>query len=205
MMIDTNESGVTVLEAILIGIVAVIVVALAVQHLTAPPVAPGGVVASSLEETGGMLCVSGSVYGYASANGSVGDASLWCDHPDPGRMGSVSFTIGLFVGDMGAVDMGKATVTFATKTGSEVLPLTRAAPVYPRNWTILRKFHQIPGQQADDDDLLEPGEQFEILAYPSRPLSPYDQFTVTIAPAGSEPLPVSRTVPPRITAVMDLG
>lgn len=200
-----DESGVTVLETILTAVVAVAVVALAVQHLAAPPAAPGGMVAASLEETGGMLCLSGSVYGYACVNGSVGDAVLWCDRPDPGRMGSVSFTIGLFIGDMGAVDMSRATVTFATKAGTEVLPLTNGVPVRPQNWTILRRFHRVPGQQADGDDLLEPGEQFEVLVYPGTALSPYDQFTVTIAPPGSEPLPVLRTVPPAITQVMDLG
>ncbi|MDN7025125.1 hypothetical protein FGU65_09525 [Methanoculleus sp. FWC-SCC1] len=205
MKTGMDESGVTVLEAILTVIVAGIVVALAMQHLAAPPAVPGGVVVAGLEETGGMLCLEGSVYGYACVNGNVGDASLWCDQPDPGRMGSVSFTIGLFIGDMGAVDMSRATVTFATRAGREVLPLTSAVPVRPQNWTVLRRFHRIPGQQADDDDILEPGEQFEVLVYPGTALPPYEQFTVTIAPPGSEPLPVSRTVPPGVTQVMDLG
>lgn len=205
MKLDKNERGLTVLEGIILLAVAVLVVAMAVQHLTAPTAAPGGMVVSALDETGGTLVVVGDVYGYVLASGSVGDAVLSCDRPDPGRMGSVSVTVGLLVGDMGAVDMERAKVTFSAKNDVELLQMTTEVPVRPQNWTILKKFHMIPGKTADGDALLEPGEQFELLIYPARSLAPYDRFVVTITALESVPLPVSRTVPPGITQVMDLG
>ncbi len=205
MIFDRDEQGLTVLEGIILLAVAVIVTLMAVQHLTAPPVVPDGMVVSALAETGGTLVVVGDAYGYALGDGNVGDAVLSCDSPDPGRMGSVSVTVALLVGDMGAVDMEQAKVTFSTKNDVELLRMTNGVPVRPQNWTILQKLHMIPGKSADADALLEPGEQFELLIYPCRSLAPYDRFAVTITPVESVPLSVSRTVPPRITPVMVLG
>ncbi len=81
-------------------------------------------------------------------------------------MGSVSLTVGLFIGDMGSVDMDRAVVAVATADNAELLTKTSAVPVRPANWSILRRMHAIPCHRADGDDLLEPGELFELLVYP---------------------------------------
>ncbi len=101
--------------------------------------------------------------------------------------------------------MSRATVEIATSDGTERLGRTVETPVHPGTWTIVRTGHTVPFRQADDDTLLEPGEQFDLLVYPSRPLSPGEPFGISITPPGGVPLTVERTVPPRITPVMDLG
>jgi hypothetical protein len=51
----------------------------------------------------------------------------------------------------------------------------------------------------------ETGERSDLVLYPARSLAPGEMFLVRIAPSGSVPLAVKRTVPSRITPVMDLG
>lgn len=186
------DGGLTVLEAALLGVVAVLLAVVAIHAAAGPAAAPAGLVYLTLAETGDCLVLSGDVYGYALAD-------------DPRTMGSVACTIRLFIGDMGNVDMSRATVEVATHDRVERLEMTGEAPVLPGNWTVLRKGHIVPFQQADDDLLLEPGEEFELLISPSRPLAPGEAFRIRIIPPGSVPLAIERTVPPRITPVMDLG
>lgn len=120
-------------------------------------------------------------------------------------MGSVACSVRLFIGDMGCVDMSRATVEVATRGRVERLGMTADVPTLPGNWTVLRKGHTVPFRQADGDLLLEPGERFDLLVYPSRPLEAREAFRICITPPGSVPLAVERTVPPRITPLMDLG
>ncbi len=202
---DSADGGLTVLEGAILGFVTVLLAALLLHAPAVPPAPPAGLVYSALEETGGCLMVSGDVYGYALAGGSVDGTDLWCPRPDPSRMGSVSCSVRLFVGDMGGVDMSRTTVAVTTGDGTEPLGRTAVTPVQPGNWTIVRMAHTVPFQQADDDSLLEPGEQFDLLVYPSRPFVPGEWFRISITPPGGVPLTVERTVPPRITPVMDLG
>jgi len=202
---DSADGGLTVLEGAILCIVAVLLAVLAAHALNAPPGHPGGLVYSALQETGECLMVSGDVYGYALAERSVDGVALVCDRPDLSRMGSVSCSIRLFVGDMGSVDIGRAAVEVATSGGTERLDRTAGAPIWPGNWTIVRVGHTIPFLQADDDTLLEPGERFDLVVYPSRPLTSGEKFLIRIVPPGGVPLTVERVVPPRITPVMDLG
>ncbi|MDN7012448.1 hypothetical protein FGW20_05210 [Methanoculleus sp. FWC-SCC3] len=202
---DSADGGLTALEGAILCVVAVMVAICAVHILNAPPGPPGGLVYTALEETGECLMVSGKVYGYALGERSVDGVALVCDRPDPSRMGSVSCSVRLFVGDMGSVDMGRATVEVATPEGTERLGRTTGAPVSPGTWTIVRMGHTIPFMQADDDTLLEPGEQFDLVVYPSRPLAPGEKFHIRVSPPAGVPLTVERAVPPRITPVMDLG
>ncbi|MCC7554986.1 MAG: flagellin [Methanoculleus marisnigri] len=193
------------LEGMILCVVAILFAVLAAHALNAPPGHPAGFVYSALEETGGCLMVSGEVYGYALTGGTVDGVALVCDRPDPSRMGAVTCSVRLFVGDMGSVDIGRAALEVATAEGTERLARTAGAPVSPGNWTIARTGHTIPFLQADDDTLLEPGEQFDLVIYPSRPLAPGERFLIRITPPGGVPLTVERTVPPRTTPVMDLG
>ncbi|MCK9307127.1 MAG: flagellin [Methanoculleus sp.] len=202
---DPEEGGLTALEGAILGVVTVLLAMLAVHALSVPAGPPAGIVYSALGETGGCLVVSGDVYGYALANGSVGGTDLWCARPDRSRMGSVACSVRLFIGNMGSVDMSRTTVAVTTPDETEHLGRTAEAPIQPGNWTIVRMVHTIPLQQADDDFLLEPGEQFDLLVYPARSLAPGESFRISIIPPGGVPLTVERTVPPRITPVMDLG
>jgi len=201
----SEDGGLTVLEGAILGAVTVLLAALAIHILAAPAGPSTGLVYSAIGETGGCLMISGNAYGYALVNGSIGDTDLWCDLPDPSRMGSVACSVRLFVGDMGSVDMSRATVVITTRDGTEHLGRTGEVPIRPGNWTIVRTAHTVPFRQADDDTLLEPGERFDLFVYPSRPLAPVESFRISIIPPGGVPLVIERVVPPRITPVINLG
>ena len=202
---DPEEGGLTALEGAILGVVTVLLALLAVHALTVPAGPPAGLVYSAIGETGGCLVVSGDVYGYALASGSVGGTDLWCARPDRSRMGSVACNVRLVIGDMGSVDMSRTAVAITTPDGTERLGRTAEAPVQPGNWTIVRMAHTVPFQQADDDSFLEPGEQFDLLVYPARSLAPGESFRISIIPFGGALIVVERAVPPWITPVMDLG
>ncbi|WP_292520905.1 hypothetical protein [Methanoculleus sp.] len=201
----STDGGLTVLEAAILGVVVLLFAAFALHAATGPAGQPAGLVLLALDETGRCLVLDGDVHGYALTNGSIGGADLACDQPDPSRMGAVTCSVRLFIGDMGSVDMARATVEVAAPGRIERLGWTRETPTRPGNWTIVRTGHTIPFRQADDDLLLEPGERFDLLLYPSWPLEPREAFRISITPPGGVPLIFERTVPPRITPVMDLG
>lgn len=202
---DSADGGLSVLEGVILCIVVVIFAVLVVHALNAPLDQPGGLVYSAVKENEGCLMLSGGVYGYALAERSINGVDLLCDRPDPSRMGAVSCSVSLFIGDMRSVDIGRAVVEVVTLGGAERLERTAGAPVWLGNWTIVRMGHTIPFLEADDDTLLEPGERFDLVIYPSRPLEPGEKFLIRIATPGGVPLKIERVVPSRITPVMDLG
>jgi archaellin len=74
------------------------------------------------------------------------------------------------------------------------------------------KWGKSPIGNADDDNLLETGEQFEItitlddlgLEPLSDDLSVNDTFSLQVKPAIGSNLTIQRTLPPQIDAIMDL-
>ncbi|QSZ67632.1 hypothetical protein RJ40_08990 [Methanofollis aquaemaris] len=172
-----------ILAAILLMTVAVVI------HVGNGAIgAPAGMVLGALDISGHAVIID-DLYGHA-------------DPAEPGRMGSVSFSIRLFPGDMGAVDMGQAAVGFATK--AEEWSLTRDGPTPPA-WKVIERANVPLFHPADDDDLLEPGEVFVLLATPGRSLGSGETFTVTVAPPGGIAASAVRTVPSRVTGVMELA
>jgi len=126
--------------------------------------------------------------------------------PDPGKLGSMQVTVALFIGDTGAIDMDRLTAAWSSGGPAELLHKSDRVPLVCPNWTIVKKYHMLPGHTADADNLLEPGEQFLIQACPSQAVAPYQSFTLTLHPEGTAvPLPLTRTVPAKVQPVMDLG
>lgn len=153
-----------------------------------PAEAPTGVVIGTLDLSGHAVLID-DLYGHAAV-------------ADPGRMGAVSCSVRLFPGDMGAVDMGRASVGIATKT--EEWSFTRDAPAPPA-WTITKRVNVPPFHIVDDDDFLEPGEAFVLLATPGRTLRPSETFTLSVAPPGGVATSAIRTVPSKVIGVMALA
>jgi hypothetical protein len=148
----------------------------------------------------------GSVFGFPAVSGVPVNADVWFAHPDRGKLGVVRMTISLFMGDTGAIDMDRVNVIWTVSGSHEQIGQTRPPSLLCPNWTISAKNNMLPGRSADSDNWLEPGEQFEILVCPSTGVQPYGKFTLTISPEGSAmPLTLTRTVPPGIRPVMNLG
>jgi len=55
--------------------------------------------------------------------------------------------------------------------------------------------------EITNDDVLEKGEQFDIMAKPTNAIMKNDQFQMEIKPAIGAALSISRTAPPSIQAV----
>ncbi|MEI7857467.1 MAG: hypothetical protein WCH85_08190 [Methanomicrobiales archaeon] len=166
---------------------------------------PEGTIAESVYQSGDHLQPVGSVYGFSAVNGMHGNAEVIFRNPDPRTLGAVHITTSLFMGDTGAIDMDRVTVSWAEAGSREDLQQTSSHFLICPNWTITGKYNMLPGRSADSDNWLEPGEQFEILACPSTGVQPYGIFTLMIHPDGSAmPLRITRTAPPDIHPVMNL-
>ena len=200
-----DERAVTPLECIVIVALFAVTCLAMIHFLPAPAALPGGMIPAALKESGDSLMLVGSVVGYAATDGTVGSVRVRYGREDASRMGAVSFVVSLFIGDMGGIDMDRATVAFANRSGSGVLKRADGNLTGQGEWTISGKYNMIPFREADEDNILEPGEQFELLLCPAVSLSPYEVFIISVAPQGGMPLSVIRTVPPRFTRVMDLG
>jgi hypothetical protein len=162
-------------------------------------------VAESMYISGDNIQPVGSVFGFPAVSGTHGNAEVWFAHPDPGKLGAVRITISLFIGDTGAIDMDRVNMSWAAGSSSEQIQKTGTLLLVCPDWTITGKNNLLPGRSADSDNWLEPGEQFEILACPSTGVQPYRTFTLTLSPDGSAmPHTVTRTVPPRMSPVMNL-
>lgn len=206
-----RECALTGLEITII--VAAVVIVVTVLILT--PVGslftgggtPGGLIPAAIGETGYSLITDGDIFGFEDTCGPFEGVDLVCVNPNPGKMGSLFVTVRLITGDMGAIDMEKAEVVFSSVHGEEVLAMKSTRPLERSNWTITGRSHALPHHDADEDNILEPNELFEILIYPSVPLADYSKFTVTINYPGGVPLKITRTVPPQIRSdkVVDLN
>jgi len=206
-----RECALTGLEiTIVIAVVVIIVTVLIltpVGSLFTGGGTPGGFIPAAAEETGHSLITDGDIFAFEDTCGPFEGVDLVCTNPNPEKMGSLFVTVRLITGDMGAIDMEKAEVVFSSVNSEEVLAMKSTRPLQRPNWTITGKSHVLPHHDADEDNILEPNELFEILIYPSVPLADYSKFTVTIKSPGGVPLKITRTVPPqiRVHRVVDLN
>ena len=168
---------------------------------------PEGLVAESMYETGDSIQPAGETIGFSAVSPGAARLPVSYLKPDPARMGSVQLTVSLFIGDTGPVDMDCVNVTWSTTNAVEVIRKNESSTLVCPNWTIAGKNNMLPGQNADSDNWLEPGEQFIILVCPTESLAPYQTFTLSMYPDGVAvmPLRLTRTVPPGIQPVMNLG
>jgi len=207
-----NDEALTGLELIIILIVLIGVTALLLVHIGGGGIPgwartfPGGLVADSMYISGDHIRPVGSTIGFSAVSLGQTRTAIIYARPDPGRLGSIQMMVSLFMGDTGAIDMDRLNVSWNRRGSYEQIRKTDARPLVCPNWTITGKYNMLPGRSADSDNWLEPGEEFMILACPSSGLAPGQDFTLTMYPDGIVvPLTLSRTTPPRIQPVMNLG
>jgi hypothetical protein len=206
------DNGFTGLEVVIIIIVMISVTAILMEYMGGgimPGWArtfPGGVVAESAYISGDHIQLVGNMYGFASVSNQMGNTRVILARHDPGSLGVVRLVVSLFIGDTGAIDMDRVQVQWNRVGGSERISRTPDSTLLCPNWTISNKFNLLPGRTADSDDWLEPNEQFEIILCPSQSMPPYGTFVLTLSPDGvAMPLSLTRTTPPMIQPVMNLG
>ncbi|TAJ45771.1 hypothetical protein [Methanofollis fontis] len=179
--------GFTALEWGILILIAGLLFTLAGHILGGGGGEPSGMVYSAMEETGALIEIDGTVEGYPAPD-------------DPTALGSVSFTIRLLLGDMGGVDLDRTGFVFSDREGAVDLPRGTEGDA-PPYWAITGRLDRPPFQSADEDDALESGEAFEILAVFPRPVAPGETFEITVTPPGGHPETVKRVVPSVVSGV----
>jgi len=200
--------AVTGLELILFSAVLILCAALVIHIATGsflPFELERGIVPGASEQGSDQLNVFGSIHGFPATTGSTGGGAVIRSNPDPQRLGAIGMTLSIFLGGTAGVDLARTDVSWTDASGTEVLALTTATPVVCPNWTVISKYHVNPFKSADEDLVLEPGEQFDLFICPSGTLPPYEEFTVVFDPPGPGPrFPVKCSVPFPITRTMVL-
>jgi hypothetical protein len=149
----------------------------------------------------------GYLKGYAADQGTIGDTQIVISQPDAQKMGAVSFRMSLnsyqafFNRDM-SIDIDKITLNFVGPSGSEIVVQKTGRPLTKPGWTVTNINGILPIEHADEDDILEPYESFEILVYPSTPLLPESQFLILIQFSDNNKIFLPGTVPATISPIM---
>ena len=209
-----NENAVTGLGLILLLAAAILVIGYIgyeeLSHSKTP--APGsqqkqkqGMIANDIVGTSDLITDPGGIFGYPAVDGVKDGVPVKFRSQDAQALGAFELTIQPFVMTTGAIDMGHAIVFWACGNDQEKLSLVQTPLLVCPNWTITQKSNFVPMKGADQDLLLEGSEQFTILVCPAGHAASYQQFTMTIAPQNGEILPLTRTVPPGITSLTNLG
>jgi hypothetical protein len=206
-----TDDALTGLDIITVAAVVLIIAGFAVSHFTFgigsfSRTGPQGLIPLALKQSGDQLNVLGPVTGFPAVSWSSGGITVIREDQDPGRLGAVAMTLSLFIGSTGGIDMERTGVFWTGRSGTETIRMTTGTRVVCPNWTVVNKLNINPFRSADEDNILEPGETFDVFVCPSRAPAPSDPFTVVFQPPGTAiRFPVSRTVPPVITTTMQLG
>ncbi len=209
-----TENALTGIEIVILLVVAVLVVGYIgyweVSHGSTPPVGAQqkqkqGMLTNTMVATSNLITSSGGMVGYPATDGTINGVPVRFKTQNPAMLGAFSLTIQPFMMTTGAIDMGHASVLWASGNDQEKLSLVHTPVLICPNWTITNKANFIPLMGADQDLLLENTEQFTLLVCPAGHAAPYQQFTMTIAPENGEILPLTRTVPFIITPYANLG
>jgi flagellin FlaB len=139
------------------------------------------VVHTGVQQASSTLEIVGNVYG-------TGVASSYID--------VINFSTALAPGGT-PVDFDKVVMTYSNSSTLETLSRgSKGSAPGAGQWTIAAVQNQVT-----DDDVLEKGEQFDIMAQPTNHILKNDQFQLEIKPAIGAALSISRTAPASILKV----
>ncbi len=209
-----NEPAITGLEIIILLVAGMLIIGYFVYGELSQGKTPDagtqsdqkqGMISNAVVATSNLLTDPGGMFGFPAVDGPINGVPVRFRSQDPRALGAFEFTIQPFMMTTGAIDMGHASVIWESGNDQEKLSLVQTPVLVCPNWTITQKANFVPLKGADQDLLLEGSEQFTLLVCPAGHAAPYQQFTLTIEPENGEILPLTRTVPPGITPVTNLG
>lgn len=206
-MSNRREEAVTGADLV-VGTIAVLGILFVIHILLGSPITADhdqGVIPRTIETSADALITDGDVYGFADTGGPYEGVTVADGPENPDAMGAVSLSLRLLEGEMGGVDMETADVRITTKEHIEGLRYSGNMPLQRPNWTVASRSHVTAGEEADNDLVIEPGEIFTILVYPSMSLPPETTFSIQVQTGNGEPFTLTRKVPGHITPVMDLN
>jgi len=142
------------------------------------------VVHTGVQSAGSNMQIVGNVY----AVGTPGD-----------KVNMINFSIGLAAGG-NPIDFEKVVIIYSNATELETLsPITgwQGTAVTTGKWAITR----VQNPVGVSNNLLEPGEQFDLCAYPTHGIMKNDAFTLEVKPDIGAAVALKRTAPASITGV----
>ena len=164
-----------------------------------------GMIANSVVSASNLITDPGGMVGYPAVDGTIDGIPVMFKTQNPNALRVFEFSVQPFMMTTGSIDMGHASVLWNSGNDQEKLSLVQTPVLVCPNWTIVQKSNFIPTKGADQDLFLEGSEQFTLLVCPAGNAAPNQQFTLTIAPENGDILPLTRTVPPALTPVTNLG
>ncbi|MDD1703045.1 MAG: hypothetical protein LUQ31_08725 [Methanoregula sp.] len=185
---DADDRAVTGLELVVLVIVFIIIVyfsSVTFFGILWPGSNHGkGVLPGAISETSKLLRVAGPVAVFSATNGNPSDVNAVYLHPDPTQMGSIEADVALFIGDSGGIDFDRVNIVWVSNGVTETIPRKDTRPLVCPGWTIAGKYNVIPMKSANDNDILEPNEQFAIFVCPANTTPAYQRFNVNIGGTG---------------------
>lgn len=159
-----------------------------------------GVVAGSVGISAHAIMADGQVELFRAGTGSVEQVPVLYDSADtaPGvdrRVLLLVHGVRLIIGEMGPLEMSTLGIDVVSSSRAERLQFVGDPPLRSGQWIISGKSGTTPFSRADNDTLLEPGEQFDLLLFPGNHVTPGDRITVRLLPPGSVPYPLTCVVP----------
>lgn len=201
----SQDDAITVLSVIIIILAGVAGIVVLIHIITPNHTGtPHGLVAMAARESGDSVRITGNPIGYSCIQRTVSGFDIRPQTTDEHAIGAIQASISPIIGDM-AIDMDQTTITIIDTRTETLTKQKKVSPLNPGEWAIISRYGNLPFGSANDDDILHPGETFDLLITLPEPLSPEERFTLVIAPAGGVPLRITRTVPVQVTPVTTIN
>jgi len=207
MSIHNRQSGITRFEAIallfLIGFSSYLVIS--VTSISDPSsLLNRDLIRGAISESGDSVRIYGTPIGYSSVSREIEGIYAIPPMENPNALGFLLVSVTPIVGDL-SIDTNRMKNTLA-RAGNE-MPVSRSRDVAlnPGNWTIVKKYNMIPMHSADEDDILEGGEIFDLLISLPESFTPYEKFIVVLSPEHGMPWKQEMTVPPVTSPIVKFG
>ena len=179
-----SEEGFTGLEAAIVLIAFVVVAAvfsyvvLGAGFFTTQKAQE--TVHTGVQQASSTLEIVGNVYGLTNSTS------------DTGAIKTINFTAALAPGGT-AVDFKKVVLTYSSASAIETLNQSTwgEVPTEAGHWAVI----EVDNDVGTNNELLESGEQFQIVAYPTTSIQPNDKFTIEVKPSVGAAFSVTRTAP----------
>jgi len=160
----------------------------------------GGLIKGAISESGDSVRIYGTPIGYSSVSREIEGIHAIAYREDPNALGFFLISVTPIVGDL-SIDINRMKITIVSAGNELPVTLSTTASLGPGNWTIVGKYHMIPMHSADEDDILEGGEIFDLLISLPESFTPYQKFTIVLSPEHGIPWKQELKVPPVIKPV----
>ncbi len=207
MSIQNRQSGITSIEVViilvLIGFCSYMVISL-LHSSNQLSISNRGLVRGAISESGDSVRIYGTPIGYSSVSREIEGIHAIASGEDPNALGFFLISVTPIVGDL-SIDTNRMRITIVSAGNEIPVARNRNAILNPGNWTIVKKYNMIPMQSADEDDILEGGEIFDLLISLPEPFPPYKKLIIILSPEHGMPWKQEFTVPPVTSPIVKFG